>query len=150
MICETARTTTFAKLHEKCYACSMRIRIIDSPNGNVYVFVEVLISCLSLAVGYRTESDYADLYEQATAHYAFNPDEVNSKLFTNHPDGKSQLILLSIYTDINYKYTYQFFSFDQRHIHCPSKSSANRVDNVYHKSACTPKNASGNTDTTVT
>ena len=88
MICETGRQTPFDKLHQRCHACSMRLRIIDSPHGNIYVFVEILISCLTLTVGYRTESDYSDLYEQATAHYAFNPDEVNSNLFTNHPDSK--------------------------------------------------------------
>ena len=88
MICATGRKTTFGKLHHKCYACSVRIRVIDSPHGNLYVFVEVLISCMTVAVGYRTENDYAPLYEQATAGYTFNPDEIEPKVFTNHPDSK--------------------------------------------------------------
>ena len=66
----------------------MRIRIVDVSQGNLYVYMEVLIGCLSYTLGYRTESDFADLYEEATAHYGFNPDEVNKGLFTSHPDSE--------------------------------------------------------------
>ena len=65
----------------------MRIRIVDVPNGNLYVYVEILIGCLSYAVGYRTESDYITMYNEATAHYGFNPDEVTPALFNSPPDG---------------------------------------------------------------
>ena len=88
MVCTTARQTSFAKMHQKCHACATRNRIIDSPHGNVYVFCELLICCLTQVVGYRTEDDYSTLYEHATAHYAFNPDEVNAHLFKSLPDSE--------------------------------------------------------------
>ena len=66
----------------------MRIRIVDSPQGNLYVFVEILVGCLSYVPGFRTESDYTDMYHEATAHYGFNPDEVNIEVFHSHPDSK--------------------------------------------------------------
>ena len=50
--------------------------------------MELLLSCLSLIAGYRTEADYQHLYEHATAHYCFNPDEINVAIFNSHPDSK--------------------------------------------------------------
>ena len=87
MICSTARNTTFGLLHQRCHCCAMRIRIVDAPNGNLYVFIEILMGCLSYTIGYRTESDYAEMYNEATAYYGFNPDEVNAALFNSPPDG---------------------------------------------------------------
>ena len=88
MICATSRKTSFALLHQRCHCCAMRIRIVDTPHGNLYVYIEILIGCLSYILGFRTESDFTAMYEEATAHYGFNPDEVNKTLFDSHPDSK--------------------------------------------------------------
>ena len=122
----------------------MRIRIVDVPNGNLYVYVEVLLGCLSYVPGYRPESDYASMYEEATAHYGFNPDEVNPAVFNSHPDGKLNSMKNIFYPKP--RNNYLFFSFDSHSFHRSRFSSANTVDNVYQWSACTPEISPGNTD----
>lgn len=44
---------------------------------------------MTQAVGYRTESDYKDLYSHAVCHYTLNPDEVSQYIF-HKPKGKNQ------------------------------------------------------------
>ena len=87
MVCDTARFTEFGQLEKKCYACANKNRIIDAPNANVYMYMELLICCMTLGLGYRTEEDYKGLYVHASGGHSFNPDEVPRTLFDD-PEGK--------------------------------------------------------------
>ena len=89
MLCSTGRDGEFHKLHIRCYACAQKIRTIDGSQGNLYSFSEEVVGCMTQAVGYRTESDYKDLYSHAVCHYTLNPDEVSQYIF-HKPKGKNQ------------------------------------------------------------
>ena len=87
MLCLRGKKVTFDKAHEECYACTMKIKIVDAPEANVYMFMELVICAMSVAVGYRTEPDFAPMYGHAASGHSFNPDEINKHIFDD-PKGE--------------------------------------------------------------
>ena len=81
MLCNTSRKGLFADIENQCIACATKLRIIDSPHGNVYMFMELTLCAMSVGLGYRPEDDYSGLYQHAVSGHCFNPDEVPKQLY---------------------------------------------------------------------
>ena len=90
LVCKTGRDVPFQKIHQKCNACATKIRIIDAPYANIYMFMELVICAMSLGIGYRTEADFESMYGHAASGHSFNPDEIDRNLFSD-PKGNFEV-----------------------------------------------------------